>query len=503
MTIDGLLSRLAAYALSHDLISPFERSYSINLALDVLNMDSFDDDQTVDNGDIDLEETLSGILDYAFEKGLIPENTTVYRDLFDTKIMNCFTPRPDEVIANFYKIYGDYGSSAATTYFYMLSQDSDYIRTYRVKKDLRWKTRTKYGNLDITINLSKPEKDPKAIAAAKNMKQSSYPKCMLCKENMGYRGRINHPARETIRLIPLFGFGLDEYYLQYSPYSYYNEHCIVFNDEHIPMVINHKCFENLLAFVKAFPDYMLGSNADLPIVGGSILTHDHYQGGRYIFPMFKAKVVEKYQLKGFRDVEIEYLKWPLSVLRIKSENEKHLIAAADKILESWRSYSDPECGIYAETDGVPHNTISPICHKDGDKFVFELALRNNITTDVYPLGVFHPHQECWHIKKENIGLIEAMGLAVLPSRLNKELGLLKTAMLAKQDFKDDPEIGKHYEWIQEILPKYPDINESNIDSILKKEVGLVFNKVLEYAGVYKQNKEGLAGIRRFVDYLNK
>ncbi len=500
-TIDENIEKLASYALERGLISPFEYNYSVNLLLDVLDLDSYEKTNTIYH-DVDLESTLNEILDYAYEKGLIKENSVVYRDLFDTKVMNCFTPRPYEVVEAFVGLYTEHGPKAATDWFYQFSKDSDYIRDYRVKKDLRWKTKTKYGNLDISINLSKPEKDPKAIAAAKLLKNTSYPKCMLCEENMGYRGRVNHPARETIRIIPIrLGDGM--YNLQYSPYSYYNEHCIVFNSEHIPMVIDKKCFAHLLDFVEMFPHYMLGSNADLPIVGGSILTHDHYQGGKYLFPMFKAKKIMDLHFEGFPAVKASYLKWPLSVIRIQSKNKKQLLALADKILNVWREYTDEASYVYAETDNTPHNTISPICHKIGDEFAFDLVLRNNITTEEFPLGVYHPHQECWHIKKENIGLIEAMGLAVLPSRLKNELTLVKDAILENRDFSSDPVISSHSEWVSEFKKKYADINKDNIDKILNDEVGLVFMKVLEYAGVYKQNEKGYQGVLRFVVAVNE
>ncbi len=500
-TIDENIEKLASYAIEKNLISPFEYDYSINLLLDVLNLDSYQKTNTLYH-DVNLEETLKEILDYAYEKGLIKENSVVYRDLFDTKVMNCFTPRPYEVVETFANLYNERGPKAATDWFYQFSKDTDYIRDYRVKKDLRWKTKTKYGMLDISINLSKPEKDPKAIAAAKLLKNTSYPKCMLCEENMGYRGRVNHPARETIRIIPIqLGDGM--YNLQYSPYSYYNEHCIVFNSEHIPMVIDKNCFLHLLDFVDMFPHYILGSNADLPIVGGSILTHDHYQGGKYMFPMFKAKKIMDLHFEGFPAVKASYLKWPLSVIRIQSKNKKQLLSLADKILTIWRGYTDEACYVLSETDGTPHNTISPICHKIGDEFTFDLVLRNNITTEEFPLGVYHPHQECWHIKKENIGLIEAMGLAVLPSRLKKELTLVKEAILENRDFSSDPEISSHYEWVSEFRKKYDVIDENNIDKILNDEVGLVFMKVLEYAGVYKQDEKGYQGVLRFVVAVNE
>ena len=471
------IKKLACYAREKGLISQEEVSYSINLLLDVLDLDGYEEPKE-EFHDVDLESTLKELLDFAAEKGLLKENSVVYRDLFDTKIMNCFLPRPDSVNAEFAARLKK-SPKEATDWFYQFSKDSNYIRDYRVKKDLRWQVTTVYGDLDITINLSKPEKDPKAIAAAKLLKQSSYPLCQLCKENMGYRGRVNHPARETIRIIPLQLNG-DNFYLQYSPYSYYNEHCIVFNSEHVPMVIDEKALRHLIAFVDQFPHYLLGSNADLPIVGGSILTHDHYQGGNAY-----------------------YLKWPLSVIRLVSKQQESLIELAVKILKCWRSYSDPNAFIYAETDGVPHNTISPICHKVGDDFVMELALRNNITTEAYPLGVYHPHQEYWNIKKENIGLIEVMGLAILPSRLKKELGALSEHFLDQEDPLADPLTEKHATWFADVQRKHPEMNGDNISEILRQEVGLTFMGVLECAGVYKQNEKGLRGLLRFVEAVNR
>lgn len=494
------IKKLACYAREKGLISQEEVSYSINLLLDVLDLDGYEEPKE-EFHDVDLESTLKELLDFAAEKGLLKENSVVYRDLFDTKIMNCFLPRPDSVNAEFAARLKK-SPKEATDWFYQFSKDSDYIRDYRVKKDLRWQVTTVYGDLDITINLSKPEKDPKAIAAAKLLKQSSYPLCQLCKENMGYRGRVNHPARETIRIIPLQLNG-DNFYLQYSPYSYYNEHCIVFNSEHVPMVIDEKALRHLIAFVDRFPHYLLGSNADLPIVGGSILTHDHYQGGNYIFPMFRAEIVKELSFAGFPDVKAYYLKWPLSVIRLASKQQESLIELAVKILKCWRSYSDSNAFIYAETDGVPHNTISPICHKVGDDFVMELALRNNITTEAYPLGVYHPHQEYWNIKKENIGLIEVMGLAILPSRLKKELGALSEHFLHQEDPLADPLTEKHAAWFADVQRKHPEMNGDNISEILRQEVGLTFMGVLECAGVYKQNEEGLRGLLRFVEAVNR
>ncbi len=494
------IKKLVQYSLEKHLINEEEKIYSTNLLLDVLNLDSYEEPkEKVDASD--LESILNEILDYAYSAHLLQENSVVYRDLFDTKVMNCFTPRPSTVIAQFRSLYKE-SPKKATDWYYRFSQDSDYIRSYRVKKDLRWKTSTKYGDLDISINLSKPEKDPKAIAAAKNMPQSSYPKCQLCAENEGYRGRVNHPARETIRLIPLSLDG-DDFYLQYSPYSYFNEHCIVLNKNHVPMAINDRCFRHLLSFVSQFPHYLLGSNADLPIVGGSILSHDHYQGGSYAFPMFQAKEVCSLSFKDFEDIKASYLYWPLSVIRIQAKDPQRLLLLADKILDCWRNYTDEKSFVYAYTDGVPHNTISPICHKIGEDFAFDLTLRNNITTEEYPLGVYHPHKEYWNIKKENIGLIEVMGLAILPSRLKKELAEVKEALLDKKPFTGNPDMEKHETWAKGILARHPEFAKENADTLLKEAVGLTFEKVLECAGVYKQDEEGKEGLLRFVDSVNQ
>ncbi len=499
MTIYQLIKQLATYALERYLISENEITYSINLLLDVLNIDEYVEPED-EYQNVDLETTLKGILDYAVSNNLLENDSVVYRDLFDTKVMNCFTPRPDSVITQFYNQYWN-SPESCTDWYYQFSKDTDYIRSYRIKKDLKWTTETEYGDLDITINLSKPEKDPKAIAAAKTMKQSNYPKCQLCAENEGYRGRVDHPARETIRIIPIKLDG-DDFFLQYSPYSYYNEHCIVFNKKHIPMVIDEKAIRHLFAFVKLFPHYILGSNADLPIVGGSILTHDHYQGGRYVFPMFRADDVCEISFRGYEDVKASFLHWPVSDIRLKSSDPERLISLSVKILNAWRSYTDEKSFIYAETDGVKHNTITPIVHKKNDEYVIDLALRNNITTDEYPLGVYHPHQELWNIKKENIGLIEVMGLAVLPSRLKNELNAVKEAILADKDLATDELANKHKTWVDSFIKNYK-VTADNIDSILEKETGLVFKKVLECAGVYKQNEEGKEGLLRFVKFVNQ
>ena len=447
-----------------------------------------------------IEEILGKMLDYAFENGLIEENTTTYRDLFDTKIMSMLMPRPSEVINRFEEIYKSEGPEAATNYYYKLSCDSDYIRRYRISKDVKWVTATEYGDLDITINLSKPEKDPKAIAAAKNAKQSGYPKCLLCRENEGYAGRINHPARQNHRIIPVT-INCSAWGFQYSPYVYYNEHCIVFNSQHVPMRIEHATFCKLFDFVKQFPHYFVGSNADLPIVGGSILSHDHFQGGHYEFAMAKAPVEKTFKIGGYEDIETGIVKWPMSVIRLSGNDVNRIIVLADRILAAWRGYTDEECFIFAETEGEPHNTITPIARKRGSKFELDLVLRNNITTKEHPLGVFHPHAGLHHIKKENIGLIEVMGLAVLPARLKTEMADLKKAILSGADIRKDEVLSKHADWVDEFKPKYEKIDESNIDKIFEDEIGRVFMQVLEDAGVYKRDEKGQAGFERFIASL--
>ena len=448
----------------------------------------------------ELEAILNSMCDYAYDKGVITENSVVYRDLFDTKIMSMLLPRPSEVTARFHSLYDNVSPKAATDYYYKLSQDSDYIRRYRISRDMKWIATTKYGDLDITINLSKPEKDPKAIAAAKLAKQSGYPKCQLCWENEGYAGRINHPARQNHRIIPVTING-SKWGFQYSPYVYYNEHCIVLNSRHVPMKIDRAAFCKLFDFVKQCPHYFVGSNADLPIVGGSILSHDHFQGGHYEFAMAKAPVERSFTVKGFEDVKAGVVCWPMSVIRLSCEDVEPIIELADVILNKWRGYTDEAAFIYAVTDGEPHNTITPIARKRGEEYELDLVLRNNITTKEHPLGVYHPHAKLHHIKKENIGLIEVMGLAVLPARLKEELAHLKEAMLAAKDLRSDEELAKHADWVEEFLPKYEKIDASNIDEIIRTEVGLVFMEVLEDAGVYKRMPEGQAAFDRFIQTI--
>ena len=492
--IDRSIKKLVCYGLEKELFTGRDRIYVTNRILEILNLDEYDCEEEFT--DVNLEETLNELLDFAVEKGLI-EDSIVHRDLFDTKLMGAMMPRPSEVTDRFGELYKK-SPKAATDYFYRLSCDSDYIRRYRVEKDIKWVTATEYGDLDITINLSKPEKDPKAIAAAKNAPQAGYPKCMLCRECEGYAGRLNFPARQNHRVIPV-KINDSDWCFQYSPYVYYNEHCIVFNAKHTPMAIKRDTFKKLLDFVKQFPHYFVGSNADLPIVGGSILSHDHFQGGNYTFAMAKAKVEYPLSFAGFSDVEAGILKWPMSVIRLSSPDSDRLIALADKILKAWRGYTDESAFIFAETDGEPHNTITPIARKKGDRFELDLVLRNNITTEEHPLGVYHPHKELHHIKKENIGLIEVMGLAVLPARLKNEIALLQDAILENKDIKNDDLLSKHYEWAEEIRAKYDHITKENIDKIIKDEIGIVFAKVLEHAGVYKRTPEGISAFKKFAE----
>ena len=496
--IEEGIAKLVQYGMEQGLLQEEDRIYAINRILEVLKLDDYQEQEQVPEHP-DLEETLNELLDYAAEKGLMEHNSVVYRDLFDTKLMDCLMPRPSEVTAKFRELYQK-SPVEATDYFYKLSQDSNYIRRYRIKKDMRWSVPSPYGDIDISINLSKPEKDPKAIAAAKLAKQSGYPKCLLCKENVGYAGRVNHPARQNHRIIPLKINGTD-WGFQYSPYVYYNEHCIVFNFEHIPMKIERATFVKLFDFIKLFPHYFIGSNADLPIVGGSILSHDHYQGGHYTFAMAKAPIEQHFMIPGYEDVEAGIVKWPLSVIRIRSGNEKRLIDLAEHILECWRGYTDEAAFVFAETDGEPHNTITPIARKVGDTFELDLALRNNITTEEYPLGVYHPHAEYHHIKKENIGLIEVMGLAILPARLKEEMELLAEYLVEKKDVRSCEALEKHADWAEKMVPLHPELNADNVMDILKEEIGKVFVGVLEDAGVYKCTEEGRKAFARFLKTL--
>lgn len=492
------IRHLVDYGIRTGLTPECERIYTTNLLLDLFHEDNYEEPEAVAYGSPDLETILANLLNIAVERGIIEDNV-VYRDLFDTKLMNCLLPRPAQVQAAFWEKYA-ISPEKATDYYYKFSQDSDYIRRYRVAKDLKWKVDSPYGEIDITINLSKPEKDPKAIAAARNAAASSYPKCQLCMENEGYAGRVNHPARENHRIIPIT-INQSNWGFQYSPYVYYNEHCIVFNGEHVPMKIDRAAFTKLFDFIKLFPHYFLGSNADLPIVGGSILSHDHFQGGHYTFAMAKAKIELPVTIPGYEDVEAGIVKWPLSVLRIRSKDTSRLIDLAEHVLNCWRSYTDEDAFIYAETNGEPHNTITPIARKNGDTYELDLTLRNNITTAEHPLGVYHPHAQYHHIKKENIGLIEVMGLAVLPSRLKEELELLANYIVNGKDIRSNEKIEKHADWVEEFLPSYDNITEENVMEILQKEVGNVFTHVLEDAGVYKCTEQGRADFLKFIHTL--
>lgn len=497
--INTYIAALAEYGLKTGLITADDRIFAVNSILAALGLDDYEEPENIPH--MELEEILKGLLDFACSKNIIPDSIA-YRDLFDTKLMACLTPRPSEVIAKF---KADYAVSpvTATDNYYKLSRDTDYIRRYRIAKDIKWKTETEYGELDITINLSKPEKDPKAIAAAKNAKQSGYPKCLLCPENVGYAGRLNHPARQNHRIIPVDICG-EPWGFQYSPYVYYNEHCILFNTKHTPMVIDKKAFEKLFDFVSKFPHYFIGSNADLPIVGGSILSHEHFQGGNYTFAMAKANIEKEYKIKGFEDVTVGRVKWPMSVIRLRSADTDRLVELADNILTKWRGYTDEAAFIFAETDGEPHNTITPIARKNGDMYELDLVLRNNITTEEHPLGVYHPHAELHHIKKENIGLIEVMGLAVLPARLKNEMQQLADVLVTKgvSAVRSDPVLEKHADWAEDFCSRRT-VNTDNVHEVIRDEIGKVFAKVLEHAGVYKRTPEGEAAFDRFVEYLNK
>ena len=495
--ICNFVSDLVDYALERGLIEACDTAYSVNCIIEKLGISDYAPD--THERETDLEAILKGICDYAVEKGLC-EDSVVYRDLFDTAVMGCVTPRPSEVINKFNSLYND-SPEKATDYFYKLALDSDYIRTYRVEKDLKWKTPSEYGEIDITVNLSKPEKDPKAIAAAKLLPQSGYPKCLLCHENEGYAGNAGKPARQTLRQIPMTMAG-KQWYLQYSPYVYYNEHCIALSGEHTPMKIDRSTFVKLLDFVELFPHYFLGSNADLPIVGGSILSHDHMQGGHYTFAMERAPIEEKLTFKGFENIEAGIVKWPMSVIRLRSNDKNALVELADKILLAWRGYSDESAFVFAETDGEPHNTVTPIARTADGKLELDLVLRNNITTEEHPLGVFHPHEKLHNIKKENIGLIEVMGLAVLPSRLKSEIEMLCGAVLEGKNIADIPEIEKHAEWFAEFKENYS-FNAENVKEIIESEIGKTFVKVLEDAGVYKRTAEGKNAFLKFVEYVNK
>ncbi len=495
--LDFYIKQLVDYGVSSGLIPENERVYSTNLLLEIYGKDNFSDPD-ISETSLPLDEILNNLLDIAVDEGLIEDSVT-YRDLFDTKLMNCITPRPSQLQNRFWFLY-ETSPKEATDFYYDFSQNTNYIRRDRIAKDLKWKVPSEYGDIDITINLSKPEKDPKLIAAAKNAPSSGYPKCLLCRENEGYAGNINHPARQNHRIIPL-RLGNSDWNMQYSPYVYYNEHCIVFNNRHTPMKIDTSTFVKLFDFVKMFPHYFIGSNADLPIVGGSILSHDHFQGGHYTFAMAKAKSVFSFEVPEFNNVSCEVLKWPLSVIRLKSDSTEDIVRLASHILVKWRNYTDEDAFIFANTDGKPHNTITPIARFRDGMYELDLALRNNITTPEHPLGVYHPHENLHHIKKENIGLIEVMGLAVLPSRLKNEMKLLAEYIIQGKDISGNEAIAKHADWANEILSTRHDITSENVMEVLETEIGKVFVKVLEDAGVYKCTPEGLESFKKFIDIL--
>ncbi len=495
MNIYEAIKSLVAYGIRENLIEKEDEVWAVNRILEILELDSIPADVET-NENTELQEMLKIILDYAVEKGLC-EDSVVYKDLFDTKVMGVLTPRPSEVIKKFHAEY-EKSPKHATDYYYNLALKSDYIREYRIKNDVKWITHTEFGDIDITINLAKPEKDPKAIAAATKMEQSSYPTCMLCKENEGYAGRVNHPARQSHRIIPICLDGVNAY-LQYSPYVYYNEHCIVFDEAHTPMKISEHKFRRLFDFIKKFPHYFIGSNSDLPIAGGSILTHEHFQGGNYTFAMAKAEYEEEFTFEGFEDIKAGIVKWPMSVIRLQGQDTDRICTLAGKILATWRDYTDEEAFIYALTDGEIHNTITPIARYTDGHYELDLVLRNNITTEEYPDGFYHPHPEHHHIKKENIGLIEVMGLAVLPARLKTEMAILRDAILENKDITADEQIAKHADWAEMIKNKYSDINADNCDEILRDEIGLVFTAILGQCGVFDRTEEGKVQFRKFLN----
>ena len=494
MDRDQAIAQLVEYAKQTGLIQECETVWAVNTVLDALKLDSWTDPGPVEAPG-ELAPVLEFLLDDAHQRGVLEENSVVYRDLFDTELMGRLTPRPAQVIEKFQSLYTQ-SPKAATDWYYKFSQDTNYIRRDRIAKDMQWKAPTEYGELDITINLSKPEKDPKAIAAARNLPASAYPRCQLCAENEGYAGRVNHPARQNHRIVPITING-SPWFLQYSPYVYYNEHCICLNSEHVPMKIDRACFGKLLDFVSQFPHYFVGSNADLPIVGGSILAHDHFQGGRYTFAMAKAPVEAPFSFPGYGDVEAGIVKWPMSVVRLSAADPQRLVELADRILLSWRGYTDEKAVIYAETDGTPHNTITPIARMRDGKYELDLVLRNNLTTPEHPLGLYHPHAELHHIKKENIGLIEVMGLAVLPARLKAELAAVADALVSGSDLRADELTEKHADWAEGFRDKYT-ITADNALEIVQKETGLVFAQVLEHAGVYKRDEAGREAFLRFL-----
>lgn len=497
MMIFNAIEALVLYGIQTGLIDHNESVYTRNRLLDVLHEDGFEAAEPMKGT---LPDILKVLTDHAVQKGLCAD-TSESRDIYDTRLMNCLTPRPGEVNRRFFALYAQ-SRQAATDWFYRFSGDVNYIRRDRIARDRRWKVQSEYGEIDITINLSKPEKDPRDIAAAGKAKMTAYPLCQLCVENVGYAGRIGHPARANHRVLPIDICG-EEWFFQYSPYVYYNEHCIVFNGDHIPMVISKKAFEKLFDFVRQFPHYFVGSNADLPIVGGSILSHEHFQGGRYTFAMERAESEYCFAVKGYEDIACGIVKWPLSVIRLRGCDSGRLVELAAMILDKWRGYTDESVIILSETDGVPHNTITPIARRRGEDFELDLCLRNNLTTDEHPLGLFHPHAQRHHIKKENIGLIEVMGLAVLPSRLQKELELLEAFIAEGRDIAGEASIAKHADWANSFAEGLKGQPREVIREILEKEVGKVFLHVLEDAGVFKRDKKGKAAFLRFIESLSE
>ncbi|OUN20983.1 UDP-glucose--hexose-1-phosphate uridylyltransferase [Flavonifractor sp. An82] len=498
MEREEALAKLVAYGVEKELIQPEDRVWAVNTLLDVLGLSSCALLEVSAPAEGELPEILGALADDAHARGVLPEDSVTYRDLFDTRLMGVLTPRPSQVIAKFRALCAQ-DPKAATDWYYKFSQDTNYIRRDRIAKDVQWKAQTEYGELDITINLSKPEKDPKAIAAARNLPASAYPRCQLCAENEGYAGRLDHPARENHRIVPITING-SPWFLQYSPYVYYNEHCICLNKVHTPMKIDRACFAKLLDFVGQFPHYFVGSNADLPIVGGSILAHDHFQGGRYTFAMEKAPVETPFTVQGYEDVAAGIVKWPMSVVRLTCGDPQRLIDLADKILASWRGYTDEGAMVLAETDGEPHNTITPIARRRGKDYELDLVLRNNLTTEEHPLGLYHPHAELHHIKKENIGLIEVMGLAVLPARLKAELAAVADKLANGGDLRADPLTAAHADWAEGFMPNYT-ITADNALDVVYHETGLVFAKVLEHAGVYARTPEGKEAFLRFLEQV--
>ncbi|BAB04828.1 UDP-glucose--hexose-1-phosphate uridylyltransferase [Halalkalibacterium halodurans] len=499
------IEALLTYALQHGLITKWDIDASRNRVLDVLDLDEL---EPVEQVDVECEmpyPILENILDWAAENGRLEANTVTYRDLLDTKLMGALLGQPSETIRTFYERYEQQGPEEATKVFYDFSKQVHYIRTDRIAKNEHWFSETPYGQLEITINLSKPEKDPKAIAQAKHLQASSYPKCLLCKENVGYRGRVNHPARQNLRVIPV-ELNQEQWYMQFSPYVYYNEHAIVFSGEHVPMKISTETFARLLEFTEKFPHYFIGSNADLPIVGGSILSHDHFQGGNHAFPMAKASMEKTFSISRFPSVIAGIVKWPMSVVRLQGMDRSELVKAADHVYHAWQAYGDEAADIYPFTGDTPHNTITPIARRRGELFELDLVLRNNRTSKEHPDGIFHPHQEVHHIKKENIGLIEVMGLAVLPGRLKEELELLAEALLSsdpRQVIARYEQIQKHEAWALAIKERHAHLHDSNVMDILRDEIGKVFATILAHAGVFKRTGEGAAAFDRFISTLNQ